>query len=338
LTSSRCIAVFEEAQVGFARRRIVELCQRLGSDETFCGKAAIVITELGRNLVLHGKGGEIVIREVPSATSVSLEVLALDRGPGMRHIAECLRDGYSTNGTAGTGFGAIKRLSSRFEVFSQPGMGTVIWVKLLLRKTPSDSHAFESSGVSIAVEREEVCGDAWETTQRAGVLRAIVVDGLGHGPFAEQASREALAVFRSPASSGVASTLKLIDQALMKTRGAVGAIVEICPAKGLVTAAGVGNISMRIMKSGGSESFGCDNGTLGTGVPKIREYTRPWVHGNVLVMHSDGIKTHWQNDEYPGLLHRHPGVVAGLLYRDFRRERDDATVIAVRQLNPNRPE
>ena len=113
MTSSRYIAVIEESQIGFARRCVVEICQRLGSDETFCGKAAIVVTEMARNLVRHGKGGEIVIREVATAASSSLELLALDRGPGMRNIAECLRDGFSTAGTAGTGFGAIKRLSDR---------------------------------------------------------------------------------------------------------------------------------------------------------------------------------------------------------------------------------
>jgi hypothetical protein len=56
----------------------------------------------------------------------------------------------------------------------------------------------------------------------------------GHGPFAEQAAREAVAVFRSQATTGVASTLKLIDQALTGTRGAAGAIVELCSAKGHV--------------------------------------------------------------------------------------------------------
>ena len=102
----------------------------------FCGKAAIVVTEMARNIFLHGKGGEIVIREVPAASS-SLELLALDRGPGMRNIAECLRDGFSTAGTAGTGFGAIKRLSDRFEVFSLPGRGTVVWVRLCALDTNS---------------------------------------------------------------------------------------------------------------------------------------------------------------------------------------------------------
>src|SRR5215469_14902283 len=125
MDSSRSITVVEESQVGFAKRSVVEICRRMSSDETFCGKAAIVATELARNLVRHGKGGEIVIRE----HFLSLELLALDRGPGMHNIAECLRDGFTTAGTAGTGFGSIKRLSDRFEVFSQPGHGTAVWVR-----------------------------------------------------------------------------------------------------------------------------------------------------------------------------------------------------------------
>jgi Stage II sporulation protein E (SpoIIE) len=256
-------------------------------------------------------------------------LLALDHGPGMRNVGECLRDGFSSAGTAGTGFGAIKRLSDRFDVFSQPGRGTVVWARLSTTPDPgSASPIFQSSGVSIAVEREEVCGDAWEVTETAGVLRALVVDGLGHGLLAGEAAREAVAVFRSQAEKmGVASSLKLIDQALIKTRGAAGAIVELCPANGHVTLAGVGNISMRLLNNGESKSFGCDNGTLGTGLLRIRESMHPWRPGSVLVMHSDGLKSHWNPEEYPGLARRHPGLVAGLLYRDFRRECDDVTVM-----------
>ena len=330
MISSSHITVVDESQVGYARRCVAEICQRISSDATFCGKATIVATEMARNIVRHGNGGQIVIREFATPAGASLELLALDRGPGIRNTTECLRDGFSTGGTAGTGLGSIKRLSDRFEVFSQPEHGTAVWAKLCTINDCSTSHAFESSGISIAVEREEVCGDAWEVIETAQGLRAIVVDGLGHGPFAEQAAREAVAVFRSQVTTGVASTLKLIDQALTKTRGAAGAIVELCPAKKQVTAAGVGNISMRLMNNGESKSFGCDNGTLGTGVPRIREFLQPWTDGSVLVMHSDGVKTNWNLDDYPGLLRRHPGLVAGLLYRDFQRGRDDATVIVVR--------
>jgi anti-sigma regulatory factor (Ser/Thr protein kinase) len=330
MISSRHIAVVEESQVGFARRCVAEICQRLTRDETFCGKAAIVVTEMARNLVRHGEGGEIVVNEIVTSQSSSLELLALDRGPGMRNIAQCLRDGFSSGGTAGTGFGSIKRLSTQLEVFSQPGCGTVVWARLCAFDTRSSPPVFESSGISMALEREDVCGDAWAVIETAGVLRAMVVDGLGHGLYAGEAAREAVAVFRSQTTTGVASTLKLVDQALTKTRGAAGAIVELSPAAGQVTVAGVGNISMRLLTDGKSKSFGCDNGTLGTGIPRIREFTQPWVLGSVLVMHSDGVKTQWTHENYPGLTRRHPGLVAGLLYRDFRRERDDATVIVAR--------
>ena len=330
MISSRHIRIVEESQVGFARRCIVNICQRISEDETFCGRAAIVVTEMAQNLVRHGKGGEIVVNEVATPDSSSLELLALDQGPGMRHIAECLRDGFSSAGTAGTGFGSIRRLSNRLEVFSQPGRGTVVWAHLSASDHGTASRIFQSNGISVALEREEVCGDAWEVIEVTGSLRAMVVDGLGHGSFAGEAAREAVAVFRANPTTGVASTLKLVDQALTKTRGAAGAIVELCPGRGQVTAAGVGNISMRILSDGGSKSFGCDNGTLGTGVPRIREFTQSWAPGSVLVMHSDGVKTHWTSDDYPGLARRHPGLVAGLLYRDFRRERDDVTVMVAR--------
>jgi hypothetical protein len=47
-------------------------------------------------------------------------------------------------------------------------------------------------------------------------------------------------------------------------------------------------------------------------------------------MHSDGISSQWQLDPYPGLRITHPGLVAGVLFRDFWRGRDDATVVVVK--------
>jgi anti-sigma regulatory factor (Ser/Thr protein kinase) len=330
MISSHRITVTEESQVGVARRYVAEMCARLSTDEVFCGKAAIVVTEMARNVVRHGKGGEMIVRQILTPAASGLELLALDQGPGLRNVVECLRDGFSTAGTTGNGLGAIKRLADRFEIFSQPGRGTVAWVQLYPAGIGTAAIAFETTGVSVAVEHERLCGDGWEVIEMEGVLRAMVVDGLGHGPFAEQASREAISVFRSQPTAGLASTLSLIDKALTKTRGAAGAIVELSPRKRQVTAVGVGNVSMHFLHDGQSKSFGCDNGTLGAGVKRINEFRYPWAQGSVLVMHSDGIRARWSLDDYPGVFRRHPGVVAGLLYRDFQRGGDDATVIVVR--------
>jgi anti-sigma regulatory factor (Ser/Thr protein kinase) len=330
MTSSYRIAVREESQIGAARRCVTEVCARLCMDEIFCGKAAILVTEIARNVLLHGKGGEIIMHQAAPPAAPGLDLIAVDQGPGLRDLAECLRDGFSTTGSTGSGLGAIQRLSDRFEVFSRPGQGTVAWIRLYTPNAGAVAHAFESGGISVAIEREKRCGDGWEVHETNGVLRALVVDGLGHGQFAEEASREAISVFRSQMGTGVGPTLKLIDQALIKTRGAAGAIVELNPREGHIVAAGIGNISMRLLQNGRVKSFGCDNGTLGAGVKRITELRHPWVDRSFLVMHSDGIKARWSLDDYPGVFRKHPGLIAGLLYRDFQRGGDDATVIVVR--------
>jgi len=72
-------------------------------------------------------------------------------------------------------------------------------------------------------------------------------------------------------------------------------------------------------------------GTVGREAPKIREFAYSWDSGSLLMMHSDGLQTHWSFDDYPGLVERHPSVIAGVLYRDYARGRDDTTVVVARE-------
>jgi hypothetical protein len=73
------------------------------------------------------------------------------------------------------------------------------------------------------------------------------------------------------------------------------------------------------------------NGTAGHSVHRIAEFTYPWTAGAVLVLHTDGLSGRWDLARDPGLAERDPAVVAGVLFRDFNRGRDDATVVAVRE-------
>jgi len=56
----------------------------------------------------------------------------------------------------------------------------------------------------------------------------------------------------------------------------------------------------------------------------------PWNSQSVLIMHSDGLTSKWDLNEYPGLASKHPSIIAAVLYRDFERERDDVTVLAAK--------
>ena len=70
------------------------------------------------------------------------------------------------------------------------------------------------------------------------------------------------------------------------------------------------------------------NGKAGIAVVNLRDgWEVDWNADSLLVMHSDGLATRWQLDKYPGLAMRHPALIAGVLYRDFSRGRDDVTVL-----------
>ena len=69
------------------------------------------------------------------------------------------------------------------------------------------------------------------------------------------------------------------------------------------------------------------SGTPGHNISTLQEFAYPWKAGSTLLMHSDGLGTRWNLNDYPGLLSRHPSLVAGVLFRDFKRRRDDATIL-----------
>jgi hypothetical protein len=72
------------------------------------------------------------------------------------------------------------------------------------------------------------------------------------------------------------------------------------------------------------------NGTVGHVARTIRPFSYACEGRPLLVLASDGLGTAWSFDRYPGLAHRHPALIAAVLYRDFDRGRDDVTVLVAR--------
>jgi hypothetical protein len=64
--------------------------------------------------------------------------------------------------------------------------------------------------------------------------------------------------------------------------------------------------------------------------PRIREFTYDFSADPLVILHSDGLTTRWDLAAYPGLAGQHPSLIAGVLLRDHRRARDDASVVAMR--------
>jgi anti-sigma regulatory factor (Ser/Thr protein kinase) len=332
LTEAVRLAVTEVSQVGEARRVAVTLARQVGFDETEAGKVAIVVTEVGTNLVKHASGGVILLRPLAAEASTGVEVLALDRGPGMADVGRCLRDGFSSAGSPGHGLGAIRRLSAFADVYSTPGTGTVLLARLWARMpSTGPSGRFGLGAVSVPQRGESMCGDAWAATQDGGRLLLLVADGLGHGPEAAEAARAAVRVFSDNPGLRPASALQAVHGALHSTRGAAVAVAEADLDARVVLYAGVGNIAASVLANGVGRSMVSHNGTVGHEVRKFQEFSYPFPPGAMLVMHSDGLHSRWNLDPYPGLVQRDPALVAGVLYRDFERGRDDVTIVAARE-------
>ena len=160
-----------------------------------------------------------------------------------------------------------------------------------------------------------------------GALIYIVADGLGHGPLAAEAAVEAVRVFHLYPHYAPEQLLIEIHAALGKTRGAAVSIAEILHDKRVLNYAGAGNIVAAICSGGKTRSLVSMNGTVGHSVGKFQQFSYPWEPESALIMHSDGLATRWNVEQYPGLASRHPALLAGVLFRDFCRKRDDATIL-----------
>lgn len=328
--STTALAVTESSQAGHARRTAAALASKLGFNEEAQGKVALVASEAAKNLVAHAREGQLLLRALHAGSHVGVELLALDKGPGMADVDRCMRDGYTTAGTGGSGLGAIRRMSTVFDIYSQPGAGTALLAQLWLSKPPRAE--VEVGAVCVPIRGEEVCGDAWSLDLKDGRSVLLVADGLGHGPEAARASRAAVVSFLEQGTSDVTVLLKGAHGELRSTRGAAVALASLRPGDPRLDFSGVGNIAASVLSpQGGMQRMVSMNGTVGHQMHRVQSFSYTWSPDSVLVMCSDGLLTQWRVDGSPGLLHRHPSLVAGVLYRDFSRGRDDVTVLVARE-------
>ena len=330
------VMMTEGSQVAEARRRAVAVAQGIGFGETAAGRVAIVVTELATNIVKYGVPGELLLGTYEDATGTGVEVLAIDKGPGLSNPGAALRDGHSTGGSAGTGLGAVRRLSNAFDLASSPGKGTVVLSRIGASPSSPGTTTDELppfGAVTVPLRGETANGDAYAVRERSGGWTAIVADGLGHGPEAAKASEEAVRLFHRHRDEAPGTILAAIHAGLRHTRG--GAVSVACYDRdaGILTFAGIGNVTGAVVASGIKRTVSLA-GTAGHVAKRIHEYQYELGPDGLFLMWSDGLASGCSLEAYPGLSGAHPSLVAGVLYRDFSRPRDDATVLVVRGAAP----
>ena len=326
----RVLPISASSGAADARRAVAALATTLEFDETAAGELALAVTEAATNITKHAREGTIVARILQRNGADGIEVLAIDKGPGM-DVAASMRDGHSTAGTAGSGLGALSRIASGLEIWSRPGSGTLLRFEVWPKKgLPANGSGLTPGVICTEKRGEDVCGDNWALLQGRGRVLAFVVDGLGHGLEAATAARAAVDMVKSKPHLDATDLMDAVHGALRPTRGAAAAVAMLQPESELCTFCGIGNISASIRSGGTSRSMVSHNGTLGHSVRKIQDFKYPFPKGSLLVMHSDGMATHWDLAAYPGIEMRHPAMIAAALFRDHSRGRDDLTVLTLR--------
>jgi anti-sigma regulatory factor (Ser/Thr protein kinase) len=326
----RCRRLRADEDVGALRRAVAALAA--GCAGVDAADAALVATELATNLVRHADpGGYVLFRRAGEG----LELLALDRGPGMpvelqgrATSAAGLPPRAGAGGRGlGVGLSSVMRMATSFDLYSRRPGGTAVLARL---GAAPPVRWCRWGAVNIPLPHEHESGDRWSVGLGDSVS-ALVVDGLGHGPEAAAAAVAAVSAFGTAHAGDPLTYLRRANDAMRGTRGGVLGVASIDPGRDELRYSGVGNVSARVVLGSTHRHLVSLGGTLGTHeqAPHARSELVRWERGSTLVLASDGVRSSWDAGAYDGLFGHDPLLVAAVLQRDHGRGNDDATVLVV---------
>jgi anti-sigma regulatory factor (Ser/Thr protein kinase) len=325
--------IADRSFVAYAKREIHNAVSGAAFSELRIGEIDIVVSEICSNLIKHGKGGELLFRvDTTDAESPFVDILCIDSGAGIADVGRVMKDGFSTSSTLGHGLGAIQRLSTVFEVFSIPGWGTVLYscihaARQTIYKKPDK---LTIKGLCIPKSSETFCGDGYAVKKNEDFVQYFFGDGLGHGEAAHQAVKYAADSFLNTNETEPVDILRRMHQEVRKTRGLVGTIASLDVKADTWRICGIGNIMTRIYKGIEYKNYMSYNGTIGLNIPTTMNSTAiPCEKNQRLIFCSDGIRSGWDIAKFPSILRYSHAVLAAVIYKDFNRKTDDASVLIV---------
>lgn len=310
----------DSSAVSSVRRQAVALAEAAGFDIGRTGQTAVAVSEAVSNLVKYAVAGTVMVRPHPEAPA-TVELIALDEGPGMADVARALRDGYSTSGTLGIGMGAIARIATGYDVHSLPGKGTVLAMHFTADGTTGPP--LRASGLTRSLGGSLTCGDGFAIAQAGSATTVLLCGGRGH-----DAAHAAVDLFPEVRDQEPLTILDHLHHGLSRTGGGAVAVARISP--GGVSYAGLGDVSAWITHANGRQALASVPGLAGHQGRRLRQYEYDLPSHATVVLHSDGLTDRWDPAGIPGLFSRIPAVVAAGLLREAGSRSDDACVVTAR--------
>lgn len=327
----------DRSYLAILKKEIHALVAGTGFSENKTGNVDLVVAEMASNLIKHAGGGEILVRVSDDPKNEMVELISIDNGPGIADPQKMLGDGVSTVHTLGHGLGSMKRLSDFFDLYSLPGWGTIILSRIYKSKVPAPSKTEQVVFRSLVVAKpgEQLCGDGAAIREKSNCFKIFLGDGLGHGADAHAAVQKAIQVFKEGPDDQPLAQIRSIHGAVKKTRGLVGTAATYFYKEKKWHICGVGNIATRMQGTLSSKNCLSYNGIIGMNIPtSMKALELDHAHGQLLIMCSDGIKTRWDLQKYPGILRLDLSFIAAALYKDFGRKTDDMSLVVARVNSP----
>jgi serine/threonine protein phosphatase PrpC len=180
-------------------------------------------------------------------------------------------------------------------------------------------------------------GDAFVMERWGESALVGVIDGVGHGQLAFQAAQEARLFVETHFDRPLDTLFFGVGRACRGTQGVVMALARFDWGREKLTFASVGNIESRMFGCPQKMNFIVRRGLIGLNAPNAVVTEHPWGPSQVMVLHSDGVSTHWEWEDYPELRDASAVSAAQKLLHRLARDNDDATVVVVKGAQPPGP-
>ncbi|MGW3990182.1 anti-sigma regulatory factor [Streptomyces sp. NPDC004830] len=131
-----CLPIRSDMDLVWVRQHVRQAAALLGFGLVEQTKLVTAASELARNTLVHGGGGQMKATRVSSAGAQGLQLAFSDEGPGIADLDLALSDGYTSGGGLGMGLSGARRLVHEFHVDSTPGAGTTVRVTCWVAQPP----------------------------------------------------------------------------------------------------------------------------------------------------------------------------------------------------------
>ena len=341
----KIINVSHLTDASLASREAKLMAIEIGFDKNSSEEISLVVKELATNICKYAKSGKITIKSISETNKNGIQIESMDKGKGIVDIERAITDGFSTSGSLGYGLGTVNRLTDDFDIQSQykGDTGTYIVCKKWLRDNSKKSYLcpLEFGAATRPHPQMKVNGDSFVIKHWDSGSLVAVIDGLGHGAYAHRASESARKYVDCHYDLPLGDIFRGTGRALKATRGAVMALARFDYLSSgdnknihiRLTFGSIGNIESRVIGSPERMSFIVRRGIIGGMAPNPVISEHEWDQKYYLVLHSDGLRTHWKWNDFSEYAKESANTLAQKMMRSLMKDNDDAAIVIVKGAN-----